>query len=78
MKLLPISDGIAVKIESIEKIERISELQTRVYCGFESYDVTLPYDIVVNIIENSGNDGRNDGMLKEISQKIGNLPVFAG
>lgn len=78
MKFIPISDDAAVSIERIEKVERISQLQTRLYCGFDTYDITLPYDIVIDIIEKSEEKEDNSKILGEISQKVGSLPIFAG
>ena len=78
MKFLEVKTGIAIKLDSIDKVEKVDELNCRLFCGFDIYDVTLPYDIVMNLLNNDEKPKDNSQILQEISKKIGILPVFAG
>lgn len=78
MKMLPVRDDLCIRIDKIDKLEKVDENVTRVYCALDIYDVTLPYSIMVDICNQDDYKPENEALLREISLKIGNLPVFAG
>jgi hypothetical protein len=81
MKFIEVTDGVSIRIDRIEKVERVDDLNSRITSGFDSYTMAMPYKTVLNIInyvERPEISDPNSRILKEISKKIGNLPVFAG
>jgi len=51
MKYIEIADGISLRIEAIEAIERKDDLSSLVRTQFNTYDSAFPYDVLLQLLE---------------------------
>lgn len=51
MKYLEIRDGFSVRIDAIEAVERVGELDCVVKTQFNTYDSTFPYLVMLQLLE---------------------------
>jgi hypothetical protein len=76
MKYIEIKDGLSVKIDDIESIERNEDFTCYVRTHHNTYDSTFPYMVLLELLE------RRDYGLQEKEEKIMNIQkeigTFAG
>lgn len=51
MKFIEISEGLSISIDDIKAVEKIEELRTRIHTNISSYETELPYQSLLDIIE---------------------------
>ena len=51
MKYIEIKDGFSVRIDAIEVIEKVNELECVVRTQFNSYDSVFPYLVLLQLLE---------------------------
>ena len=51
MKYIEIRDGFSVKIDAIEAVEKVGELECVIRTQFNSYDATFPYTVMLQLLE---------------------------
>lgn len=81
MEFIEISDGVSVRRDQIIAITRMDDqFKTKLLVGTQILEANFPYLTLLSILEASEKPEQesNREVLKEISQKVGNLPVFAG
>lgn len=83
MTFIEISEGLCVRCDEIQVIEKFDDFHCKVVTEAGVFDANFPYSTLVAILEQNGEQPppRDDGQiskLTEISQKLGNLGAFAG
>ena len=81
MEFIEIQEGLCVRCDDIKVIEKFDEFHCKVVTDVGVFDANFPYDTLVSILEQDGqkpDDDRQVAMLKELSQKVGNIGTFAG
>lgn len=81
MKFLEVRDGVSVKVDKIVAVERgDTELTSKVVTPSGTFDSGFPYITLLSILEgeHEKESERKEGVLREISQKVGDLPVWSG
>ena len=51
MKYIEIKNGFSVRIDAIEAVEKVGELECIVRTQFNTYDSTFPYNIMLQLLE---------------------------
>ena len=51
MKYIEISDGVSIKIDAIEAVERKDDFTSTVHTQSNSYDSTFPYLVLLELLE---------------------------
>ena len=51
LKYIEIKDGFSVRIDAIEAIEKVNELECIVRTQFNSYDSVFPYLVLLQLLE---------------------------
>ena len=77
MKFIEVAPGYSIKTANIDSILAINEITSSVTSGGQVFRIDIPYKTLLTIL-NTDNANMQEQLLKEISKKVGNLPVFAG
>jgi len=81
MEFVEIQDGLCVRCDKIHVIEKFDEFHCKVVTQVGVFDANFPYQTLVSILENNvekEEPDKNTELLKELSQKVGNIGTFAG
>ena len=80
MTFIELQDGLSVKIDEIVAVQRMADqFRCKVFTETQEFEAHFPYLTLLSLLEADKPEVEsNKDVLKEISQKVGNLPVFAG
>ena len=79
MRFVEIQSGLSICVDEIVAIQRMEDqFKCKVYTETRDFEANFPYITLLSILERQKEDKGNDRVLREISEKVGNLPVFAG
>jgi len=81
MQFIEIQEGLCVRCDDIQVIEKFDEFHCKVVTEVGVFDANFPYATIVSILEQDGqkpDDDRQVALLNELSQKVGNIGTFAG
>ncbi len=51
MKYIEIVEGLSIRVDAIEAVEKKEDLTSIVRTQFNSYDSTFPYDVLLQLLE---------------------------
>ena len=54
MEFIEIRDGLSIRVDAIEGVERRDELTSTVYTNSNSYESTFPYRVLIELLGISG------------------------
>ena len=72
MRYIEIQEGITLKVDCIEGIEKIDDVKCKVYTHHHTYEALLPYQTLVSIIK------YQEDVKQEPEPRENNLQFFAG
>lgn len=81
MKFLDITPTLSVKLDEIVAVEAVDEFHCRVLTESQAFEANFPFKTMIGILEGAltaETQPLNTELLKDISQKVGELPIFAG
>ena len=74
MKYLEIKEGLSIKVEEIEAIERVDEYNCTIYTNHNLYASTFPYMTLLSIVENANEEKEKEDM--QMKQNIKQLATY--
>ncbi len=78
MTFLEVSDGLSIAIKDIKIIQELSEIRTRVVTDSASYEVALPYKILLEFLEEQKEKGIKPETEEMLQGFLKNVGTFAG
>lgn len=58
MKLIEISKGVSINIDTVEAVVKNDKMNCTIYTNSNKYKSTLPYDTLIQIVLQGGSEGR--------------------
>lgn len=58
MKFIQVREGLSVRKEDIESVEKINDLKSKIVTRFNEYEVNFPYKTILSILEMEGIEER--------------------
>lgn len=82
MDFIEIAEGLSVRKDEILAIHSTdNQFECIVITESKEFTAKFPYLTLLSILEEKENEKENEGqeaLLRQINEKVGNLPVFAG